>query len=159
MVLKRLEYGKSLFSFDPGDSSSVRKNIAVISTNTYFENSLRFYTENRYWVANYTSVKDIKRKYFDFFIIYRDESMNKESIQKSVSYIAKKYDKPVFIIDSGDELNSLVSLYSTVYIIKKPVDIPYLIHDMEIIGKKMYDADCSRIIEGTLSIESCDENG
>ncbi|MGM0461653.1 MAG: MraY family glycosyltransferase [Fibrobacterota bacterium] len=156
MVLRRLEYGKSILRYSTDEDSDVfRKNIAVISNNNYFENSLRFYTENKYWITNFSSITGLKRKYFDFFIIYRDKKMNTDTITESVDYIEKKYDKPVFIIDTGTELSPLVSAYQRVYIIKKPVDIPYLIHDMEIIEKQLYGAHFSKIIKGTLSIEGC----
>ncbi|MGM0442770.1 MAG: glycosyltransferase family 4 protein [Fibrobacterota bacterium] len=155
LVLKRLEYGKSLIKRRMTDEEQgIRKNIAVIGANSNFENSLRYYTENRYWIAVYSNMKRIKRRYFDFFIIYRSDTMESRDVLSTVSRIKEKFNKPIFIIDSSPVLAEKIRGIEAVYIIRKPVDIPYLIHDMEQISKNRYLAGKSRIIDGTIAVES-----
>jgi len=152
MVLKRLDYGKRNYQNRMG-TESVRRVIAITGDSDYFEHSLRHFTRNRYWIARFERVSDIMGRRVDAFVVY-NETIDRihVDVQRAMD-IRSTSDRPIFFITDADRA-SLPELNSTqVFFIRKPVDMPYLVHDIEKIvsnGGVIRSSD----INGTLAVES-----
>jgi len=151
MVLRRLDYGKSQFTGSE-TGETIRRVVAITGDSDYFEHSLRHYSRNKYWIARFQRSSDIMGRRVDAFIVYNECTDNISlDIQRALD-IRKLSERALFFITDLDQKDLPTLLGKDIYFIKKPVDMAYLIHDMEIIitlGDKVTPAD----IDSTLSIE------
>jgi len=152
MVLKRLDYGKRNYHNNQ-NGEAVRRVIAITGDSDYFEHSLRHFTRNRYWIARFERVSDIMGRRVDAFVVY-NETVDRihVDIQRAMD-IRSINDRPIFFITDADK-NSIPELTNKqVYFIKKPVDMPYLVHDIE---KIVSNGGSNRFseINGTLTVEA-----
>lgn len=153
MVLKRLEYGKGLLLYDEEvDDVAVRKTIAILGNNEFFENSIRFYTEKRYWIASVSSVTDLKNRYIELFIVYNDSLQTLSDDIQKIKDVRSRFSQPIFFITDFSDEDEVLDTIESLYTVKKPVDIPYLIHDMERVSHRNFHKSKSTIA-GTLAIE------
>ncbi len=130
MVLRRLEYGKQDY-FSEQSSETVRRVIAITGESDYFEHSLRHFVRNKYWIARFERISDVMGRRVDAYIVYNESDDCIETDVKRALDIRSSSERPLFFITNVDK-NSIPQLRDKqVYFMKKPVDMPYLMHDIK----------------------------
>ncbi len=152
MVLRRLDYGKKNYH-NSSNSEAVRRVIAITGDSDYFEHSLRHFTRNRYWIARFERVSDIMGRRVDAFVVYNETVDHiTMDIQRAMD-IRSTSDRPIFFITDADIVTMPELQNKQVFFIRKPVDMPYLVHDIEKIVSNGGSTRFSEI-NGTLMVEA-----
>jgi UDP-GlcNAc:undecaprenyl-phosphate/decaprenyl-phosphate GlcNAc-1-phosphate transferase len=130
MVLRRLDYGKQDY-FSEQSSETVRRVIAITGESDYFEHSLRHFVRNKYWIARFERISDVMGRRVDAYIVYNESDDCIETDIMRALDIRSSSERPLFFITNIDK-NSIPQLRDKqVYFMKKPVDMPYLMHDIK----------------------------
>lgn len=151
MILRRLEYGKRNYLSD-NSGETIRRVIAITGESDYFEHSLRHFSRNRYWIARFERISDIMGRRVDSFVVYNEnEDRIHVDIQRALD-IRSASDRPLFFITDVDKETMPELRDRHIYFVRKPVDMPYLMHDIEKViahGGELTDSD----INATITIE------
>lgn len=150
LVLKRLEYGKKIFGYKQ-ESVFRRKTLFLICENEYFDNSIRTYAGEKFWINSFSSFKNSNGRDCDLFIVY-DNKKNSINLEEDIKKISKNLIKPIIIISDNFKENDNIFKNSMIYLVKKPIDMPYLLHDIEKIIN-MFENSKTVKLDETLTIE------
>ena len=151
LVLRKLEYGKNNFvASDNGEA--IKKVIAITGSNEFFENSLRHYTQQSYWVFRFERASDIIGRRVHAYIIYNENNTIATDIEKVNDIRSINSTEPIFFIsDVSYEEFEKYNNFNAVFLVNKPVDMPYLLHDLEqITPGTIYD---DSNLNGTIAIQ------
>lgn len=129
-VFIKLEYAQSIMGVSKGDTPSIQKNITLVCSSDYFANALKYYINGTsYFLTEIEGTSPIPTK-TDTLVIYSSEAA-KQYIKK----IPPTFHIPIFIIANDVTLKDFNG-DKRIFIVHEPVDIPYLLHDVEMILKK-----------------------
>lgn len=152
LVLRRLDYGKQNY-LSSENGETIRRVIAITGDSDYFEHSLRHFSRSKYWIARFDRISDIIGRRVDAYIVYNEDADRVHiDIQRALD-IRSASERPLFFITDEDKKNVPELQNKNVFFIRKPVDMPYLMHDIEKIVSSG-DSFSSNGINSTLTVEA-----